>query len=170
MGFLTKIIKILHSDATPPQIAGGACFGMIIGLTPILNIHNLLVLFFVLIVRVNLGAAWLSILGFSILAFALDPISHVVGLKILKDASLFAFWTDVYNTPLMTWTHFNNSIVMGSLALSLAFFIPLFLFTYWFVKVYRVRFQPWFDKLRVVKLIKGSSAYQWYSRARDFTG
>ncbi len=167
--FLSKIIKILHSDASPAQIAGGVCFGMILGLTPLFNIHNVAVLFLILIVRVNPGSAWVSFIGFSILAFALDPVSHIVGLKVLKAEALFGFWTDVYNVPLMTWTRFNNSVVMGSLSLSLLFFTPLFVFSYWFVKNYRIRFQPWFDKLKVIQMIKGSSVYQWYMRIKGLT-
>jgi len=169
IGPISKIIKILHSDASPAQIAGGVCFGMIAGLTPLWNIHNLAVLFLVLIIRVNLGAAVLSFLLFSVIAFPLDPLFNAVGLKILKAEALYGFWTDLYNIPTFTFTNFNNSIVMGSLAVSLALFIPVWAATAWFVKGYRGRLREKIDGLRIVKVIKASSAYRLYARIRDWT-
>ena len=73
----SKFIKILHSDASPQQIAGGAAFGMVLGLTPLLNIHNLVILLLVLVIRVNLGMASISFIIFSMLAFVRFPIALV---------------------------------------------------------------------------------------------
>ena len=168
IGTLSKVVKILHSDASPTQVAGGACLGMVMGLTPLFSVHNLIVLFVVLIVRVNWGSVTLSWLLFSILGYLLDPISHMVGLKLLKLNALFDFWTYLYNVPLMTWTGFNNSITLGSLVISLAFFIPLFLFARWFVIGYRGNLKVKIEKLWLVKVVKGSTVYRLYARVRDF--
>lgn len=170
IGTLNRIVKILHSDASPAQVAGGACLGMVMGLTPLCSVHNLLVLFLVLIFRVNPGAVTVSWLVFSLLSFPLDPLSHIVGLKLLKAQALFDFWTQLYNVPLMTWTRFNNSVTLGSLTISLTVFIPLFLFFRWFVIAYRGSLKEKIERLKLVRLVKGSLIYRWYARVRDFTG
>ena len=169
IGTLNKVVKILHSDASPSQIAGGACFGMIMGLTPLYNVHNLLVLLLVLIIRVNPGSVVLSWGLFSLAAFVFDPLFHRAGMAILKHPALVPYWTELYNIPLMTWTNFNNSVVMGSLAVSLALFIPAFLSVALFVNAYRKGLKERMDKWKLVKVVKGSRLYQWYERVRDFT-
>ena len=170
IGTLNKVIKILHSDASPAQVAGGACLGMVLGITPLCSVHNLLVLFLVLIFRVNPGAVTVSWVVFSLLSFPLDPLSHIVGLKLLKAQTLFDFWTQLYNVPLMTWTRFNNSVTLGSLTISILFFVPLFIFARWFVAAYRGSLKEKIERLKLVRLIKGSLIYRWYARVRDFTG
>ena len=169
IGTLNKFVKILHSDASPAQIAGGVCLGMVMGITPLFSVHNLIVLFVVLIVRVNWGSVTISWLLFSILAYLLDPISHIVGLKLLKLNSLFDFWTYLYNLPLMTWTGFNNSITLGSLVISLFIFIPLFISIRWLVVGYRGNLKVKIEKFWLVKAVKGSNVYRLYARVRDFT-
>jgi len=170
IGPISSLVKILHSDASPAQIAGGVAFGMILGITPIMNIHNLLILFLVLIIRVNLGSVFLSFALFSVVAFMLDPLSNSVGLSALKSESLVPFWTDLYNIPTMTFTHFNNTIVMGSLILSLILFIPVWFGAFSFVKSYRGHLKEKIDNLKIVKMVTASKAYQWYVKVRDFTG
>ena len=170
IGPVSKLIKILHSDASPAQIAGGVALGLILGVTPLLSIHNIFILFMILLIRVNPGSAALSFLLFSILAYALDPLSHQLGLKILKAPGLQALWTDLYNTPGMRLTRFNNSIVMGSLALSFILIIPAWLGAFTFVRSYRGTLKTKIDNLKVVRLVKASSLYKWYERIRYWAG
>ena len=40
---IQSIIKTLHSDGTPGQVAVGIALGSVLGLTPLMNLHNLLV-------------------------------------------------------------------------------------------------------------------------------
>ncbi len=170
IGPVSNLIKILHSDASPAQIAGGVALGLIIGITPLLSIHNLFIVFIILLIRINLGSAILSFLLFSILAYPLDPLSHQLGMKILKFPELQSLWTDLYNTPGMRLTRFNNSIVMGSLALSLILLIPVWLSAFAFVRSYRGTFKEKVDNLRIVKIVKASSVYKLYERIRFWTG
>jgi uncharacterized protein (DUF2062 family) len=37
---LQSLVKTLHSDGTPTQIAAGVALGAALGLTPIANLHN----------------------------------------------------------------------------------------------------------------------------------
>jgi len=41
---IQSIFKTLHSEGTPRQVAAGIALGACIGLTPLLNLHNLLII------------------------------------------------------------------------------------------------------------------------------
>jgi len=58
---LAKLLRALNSETDPAQIALGACFGFVMGLTPLFSLHNLVVLFLALVLRANLMAFLLSL-------------------------------------------------------------------------------------------------------------
>ena len=62
---IAKLLKALNSESNPVQISLAFCFALIAGFTPLLSLHNLLVLFLVLILRVNLSAFILGLGVFS---------------------------------------------------------------------------------------------------------
>jgi len=168
---LFKLIKVIHSDLDPRQICLGFSLGMILGLTPLLSAHNLIVLLAILFFRVNIGAAILSWAVFSLIAFILDPLSHQIGLIILtKMEFLTGIWTVLYNAPFVPYTRFNNSVVMGSLIFSLIAFYPVYLGGLFMVVKYRDTFMDRFDQWKVVKVIKASSFYKLYARYSELRG
>lgn len=79
LGMLAKFLKILNSEAAPGQIALGFAMALFWGLTPFFSLHNLFVLLFVCIFRVNIAAFFLASAVFALLAFALDPVSISIG-------------------------------------------------------------------------------------------
>ena len=79
MVFIAKLLKALSSDASPWQLALGIMFGMLVGLTPLLRLHNLIVLFIVLFFRVNLSTFLIALSLFSGLAYLLDPAMITIG-------------------------------------------------------------------------------------------
>ena len=52
------------------------------------------------------------------LGFIFDPVFHAIGLQLLEAPSLRGLWTSMYNTPLVPYTNFNNTVVLqrGGLA------------------------------------------------------
>ena len=80
---IAKLFKILRSGGSPGQISGGFILGMILGLTPLWNLHNLIVFFLLVIINVNLGAAIFAFLIFSTIAYLLDPLFHSMGYYLL---------------------------------------------------------------------------------------
>ncbi|MBN2569968.1 MAG: TIGR03546 family protein [Deltaproteobacteria bacterium] len=166
-----KLIKIIHSDRDPRQICLGFSLGMIIGLTPLLSVHNLVVLLAILFFRVNISAAILSWAVFSLVAFILDPLFHQLGLIILtKTEFLTGIWMALYNAPLVPYTHFNNSVVMGSLAFSLVALYPVYLGGLFVVVSYRETFMERFERWKIVKVMKASSLYKLYARYNELMG
>lgn len=165
------LIRIIHSETDPRQISLGFALGMIPGLTPLTSLHNLLVLLAILFFRVNIGAAMLSWGVFKILAYALDPLFHQIGLFLLTGVtSLQGLWTTLYNAPLVPYTRFNNSIVMGSLVFSLLAFYPVYWGGRFMVVKYRETWMERFNRLRIVQVFRASDLYKWYSRYSKLKG
>jgi uncharacterized protein (TIGR03546 family) len=165
---LAKILKTLNSETEPIQISLALGFAMIAGLTPLWSLHNLLVLLLVLILRVNLTTFVLGWLGFSGIAYLLDPLSHVFGLLILTNDTLHGFWTALYNSTLGRLSNFNNSILMGSLIISLVTFIPLILLSNFIIINYREHILTWVMKSRIAHALKASKFYSIYQSISDW--
>ncbi|MBN2407760.1 MAG: TIGR03546 family protein [Elusimicrobia bacterium] len=164
---IKKLFKALNADASPAEIAAGVILGSVIGLTPAFALHNLLVVALIIVLRVNVSAAVFSSLLFSAVGAGIDPVSHIVGKKLLLAPGLNGFWTSLYNVPVAPLLAFNNTVVLGSLVLSLVLMIPLFLFTKRFVIVYRERLQEKVQKFKLVKLLKASRLYKLYERFKS---
>lgn len=163
-----KLLKVLNSETDPSQISLGFAFAMVAGLTPLWSLHNLLVLFLILILRVNLSAFLLGLAFFSGLAYLLDPLFHRIGLALLTAQALDGGWTFLYNTPLGRIERFNNTIVMGSLAFSLALFIPGLLLFNVLIRRYRLHVLAWVQKTRVMQALKATKFYQLYRAVSEF--
>lgn len=165
------LIRIIHSETDPRQISLGFALGMIPGLTPLTSLHNLLVLVAILFFRVNIGAAMLSWGVFKILTYALDPLFHQIGLFLLtRVAFLQGLWTALYNAPLVPYTRFNNTVLMGSLIFSLLAFYPVYWGGKFMIVKYRETLMERFNRLRIVQVFRASDLYKWYSRYSKLKG
>ncbi len=159
---IAKLLKVLNSETDPGQISLAFSFAMIVGLTPLYSIHNLLVLLAVLLFRVNLSTFILGWLFFSGIAYLLDPLFHSFGLIVLTAGPLKGLWTALYNVTIFRLENFNNSIVMGSLLLSLIFFIPLYLISNLAIRRYRDHVLAWLQRTRIMQALKASKLYSAY--------
>lgn len=158
IGSIIKLLKVLNSETGPWQLAFGVSLGMILGLTPMLSMHNVIVLLLVLWCRVNLSLFLLSFGVFSGIAYILDPVFHQTGFSVLNALSMIPLWTEWYNEALMRWTRFNNTVVMGSLVVSLLLFMPMTLLARLGVKYYR---QRWQKRLENSPLMKWLNTTRW---------
>lgn len=124
--YVAKLLKALSSEASPNQLAGGFILGMIIGLTPVLSVHNLIILILIIILKVNIGMAILAFLIFSGIAYLADPLFHSFGIWILENDGLQDTWTSMYNNELWAITKFYNTVVIGSFISALVLCVPMF--------------------------------------------
>ena len=170
MRALAKLLIILNSETNPSQISLGFCFAMVVGFTPLWTPHNIVVVFLLLVLRANLSAFILGWALFSSLAFALDPLFHRMGLAILTASALEPLWTTLYNSTLWRIENFNDSIVAGSLFVSLVGFVPLLLGTNALVRRYREHVLEWFMRTRLMALVKASRFYGVYQRVAEASG
>ena len=159
---IQSIIKTLHSEGTPGQVAAGMALGAALGLTPLLNVHNLVVFSLIVMLNVSFGGGMLGWALFVPLGFILDPVFHAIGLGLLQATSLRGLWTSMYNTPLVPYTNFNNTIVLGSVVGWLALAVPIFFASRWAVARYRATIGARVQQSKFYKAIMASKAYNIY--------
>lgn len=141
--------RALVDQDTPRQLALGFALGMLAGLVPKGNLIAVGLMLIICGSKVNLGTAALGTFLFSWVGLLTDPMSHEIGIWLLTHESLQAFWTSLYNLPIVPWTRFNNTIVLGSLVIGLLMLYPVY-------RLAKSRFavwQPkWAEKIRKFKL------------------
>ncbi len=159
---LAKLFKALNSESSSRQIALAIALGMIIGLTPTLSLHNVLILLIAFIARINLSAFFVAIGGFSLLALGLAPVFASVGESLLTNAELNGLWQGLYQSNLMKLAYFHNTLTLGSLVCSLILFIPMIFISKQLVDRYRHHLKTFIEKFKVVQWLKGSKFYNAY--------
>ena len=167
---IARLLRVLNSETHPSQISLGFCFAVVAGFTPLVSLHNFVVLLLVLILRVNLSAFLLGLAVFSGLGYLLDPLFNWNGLQILTASSLEGLWTSIYNSTLGRMTRFNNTLVIGSLAFSLLLFVPLYFLSNIMILRYREHVLAWVEKTRLMQFFKASKVYQVYQSLPQFGG
>ena len=174
MTLLTKqliaLIQLLHSDTGQNQIASGLAFGVFLGFAPFLSLQTLLVLFIVFIFRVQLGAAFLSAFFFKFIAYLLDPVADQIGRFLLEHVSLRPIWTTLYNVPILPMTRFNNSIILGSFAISIVLCPPLFFIFKKLILQYQNHVVQKLESSKIWKAFKATKFYLWYSKYNELYG
>jgi uncharacterized protein (TIGR03546 family) len=164
LSLLAKFFKVLNSDASPGQLSLGFAFALFIGLTPFFSLHNLIILFLVCVIRVNLSAFFLGSAVLTLVAFALDPLSVMVGESLLSNPHLLQTWTDLYQSDVWRAFKFNHTLLLGSVVIATVLFIPMLIVSRLMISVYRDRLMKWFDKLKISKLVKASKFYKVYEK------
>jgi len=153
-----SLVKALHSEGTPGQLAAGIALGAILGLTPLVSLHNAVVFALIVLLNVSFPGAMLGWAVFIPVGFLLDPAFDWIGHTLLFTPALTPLWTSLYNMPVVPLTDFNNTVTLGSLVFSLLFFVPLYLAAHWGVTRYRatigerVRQSTWYRTLTASKL------------------
>lgn len=160
---LQSLFRTLHSDGTPGQVAAGIMLGAGIGLSPLLSAHNLLLFAAIVLLNVSFGGGMLGIALFTPLGFLLDPLFDRLGRTLLEAPALAGVWTAWYNTPLVPWTSFNNSVTLGSVVAWLVLAVPIYVGARAGVGHYRVRYGERVLQSRFMKGLKASKLYNVYS-------
>jgi uncharacterized protein (TIGR03546 family) len=96
------------------------------------------------------------------LGFLFDPLFHAIGLSLLRSQSLRPLWTDVFNTPLVPYTNFNNTVVLGSVVGWLVLAVPIFFAARYGVARYRATIGERVRQSKFYKAITASQVYNWY--------
>jgi len=124
--FLKQISKSFFYYNSGSQISVGIVAGLLIGLLPKLTLPVLLLVFAVLLLRINAVSAFATAFFISLLNPLFDKITDPVGTAVLTASFLKPFFVFCYNVPLLPWTFFNNSSVMGGFLLWAALAVPLY--------------------------------------------
>jgi len=159
---IQSLIKTLHSEGTPGQVAAGIA----LGLTPLLNLHNLIVVALIVLLNVSFGGGMLGWALFVPVGFLLDPLFDRIGVSLLQAPSLRALWTSWYNIALVPYTNFNNTVVLGSVVGWLALAVPIFFAARYGVARYRATIGARVQQSKFYRAITASQVYNWYKLFR----
>lgn len=160
---LQSLIKTLHSEGTPGQVAAGIMLGSALGLTPLVNVHNLVILALLVLLNVSFGGGLLGWALCTPLGFLLDPLFDRVGrLLLLETPALQPLWTAWYNTPGLPYTNFNNTVVLGSVVVWLVLALPIFFLARAGVTRYRATWGARVQQSRFYRAVTASRAYNVY--------
>lgn len=164
--FLQSLLKTLHSEGTPNQIAGGIALGAALGLTPLMSLHNAVVVVLLCIINVSFGAGLLAMAIFAPIGFMLDPIFDRIGHWLLTDVgALRPFFTWIDNSPVLAYTNLTNTVVLGSVVGWLLLFGPIFAAAHYGVIHYRKSLGDWFMKTRIYHALGATrilDVYSWF--------
>jgi uncharacterized protein (TIGR03546 family) len=94
-------------------------------------------------------------LVFQVIGSCCGPLFHKLGAVLLTEPRLVGMWARLAEMPLVPWTRFNHTAVMGAMVLSLALFWPAFLLS---LPLFS-RFAPGLHAALV-----GSAPYRWLMR------
>jgi len=163
---IQSLFGALHSEGTEGQLAAGIVLGSVLGLTPLVNLHNAVIFAALVLLNVSFAGGMLGWALFVPIGFVLDPLFDWIGHELLLAESLRSLWTSFYNTPIVPLTNFNNTVVLGSFVFALLFAVPLFLLTRWAVVRYRVTLGERVKRSKFYRALTASKAYNVYKMFR----
>jgi uncharacterized protein (TIGR03546 family) len=162
MGMLAKLLKALNSDSSPWQLAFGFTLGMLMGITPLLGLHSLILLFVVLFFRVNISSFMVAWALFALIAVPLAVPMANLGESLLSQDNLQGVWRGLYSSAIGQLSQFYHTLTLGSLIVGLVFSPILLFLSKYLVLQYREKVMSWVNKLKLVQFLKGSRFYRLY--------
>ncbi len=162
LALIRQFIKGLTAQTTPGQIGAGIAIGFLIGLMPKATLTAQLLIVVMMASKVNIPMAVLTVLGVSLLNPLLDKVSDPIGYALLTAEALKPLWTKLYNTPVVPWTGFNNTVVPGGLVLGGLLLAPVYMAGKKFGVYYNEKFRDRVMNSKLVKGLKASFLFDWY--------
>ena len=163
---IQSLLGALHSERTPGQLAAGIALGSILGLTPLVNLHNAVVFAALVLLNVSFAGGMLGWAVFVPIGFLLDPLFDWIGHTLLFTPAFTPFFTSLYNMPIVPLTNFNNTVVLGSLVFAVLFAIPLFFAARYGVVRYRATIAERVAQSRWYRAVTASKFYNVYRMFR----
>jgi uncharacterized protein (TIGR03546 family) len=161
--FIQSLAKALNSEGTPAQVAAGIAFGSCLGLTPLISLHNLLIVGVILFFRVSVPGATLGWLIFTPVGFMLDPLFDSIGTALIVGTpALESLWITLYNTPVIALGNPTNTIVVGSFTGWVVGVVPIYVVARVGVGWYRRTIYERYKDAKVFKALRASKLYSVY--------
>lgn len=151
--FIIKLFKSLNNNSHPGEIAHGVSCALLLGFLPKDNLLWYIVFIFCAFLRINKSAYGLMIIVFSFIAPFFDNFFDFIGYSVLTFSPFDSFFSFLIDIPFVSYTNFNNTIVMGALICGLVLYFPMYFISRLFVKIWRHTLAPKFKKLKIYKAI-----------------
>ncbi len=166
--FIAKIIQVLRAGPSPSQIAGGFVLGMFLGMMPLANLFSLVIVLLIFVLNVNISAAILGWMAFTLFSYFLDPVFHNLGYALLANNELLKnLFTWFYNRPVIPLSKFNNTVVFGSFIFSIILASPVYFSFKKAVVLYRSTIDKRIRNLKIVHAVQSNRAYLYYRKIRN---
>lgn len=149
--WIINLVKILNSNQAPGQVAGGIAFAFMLALIPANNLLWIVLFIFTFFLKIHNGIESLFLILFKLIAFLFDPLLDTIGYSVLTIPSFYNFFTTLANVPLMPFSRFNNTIVMGGLVLGIMLWIPIYVLSLGLIKLYRNKLKTAIENSKIVK-------------------
>jgi uncharacterized protein (TIGR03546 family) len=164
LSLFVKLFRALNSESSTRQISLAIALGFIVGLSPLLTLHNVAFLFIVLFLRVNIGGFILAWGFFKGLSYLLSSLIVTVGESLLTAESLQSMFDTLYQFSLFKLAHLHHTYTLGALVIGCLFAIPIYFISNFLIEKYRLHIKAFFEKFRIVKALKASKFYRLYNQ------
>ena len=151
---IAKLLGAISSNTRPGAIAHAVSCGVLLGFMPKDNLLWYILFIFILFMNIQRGAYALSILLGAAFTVFLDPLFDSVGYSILTVESMKPYYASLLDIPLVAFTKFNNTVVMGSFVCGVAAYIPLYVLARLFVWAWRKYLAEKVRKLKIAAVLK----------------
>jgi len=154
-----EFLQFLGKDKTDFQIALGISTGMMLGLVPVSTLHWFLFLILVFALRMNILATIGSALCFSLLSvFISSPLESLGFWMLTSHKILIPFYARAYHAPIIPFTTFHHTDVMGGTLFGTLLFFPVLLISRKLTQIYRAPLHTYWLSTRLQR------AYVHYRR------
>lgn len=140
---IIKWIKRIYSivsnyNVSPGQIGAGVAMGIVLGITPFNWLVTGVLLGLVMIININPASAFLVMGVIKPISALIDPLAEWIGWQLLVNTSVLKpLFTILYNMPIVPFTRFNNTIMLGSFVIGIVVFLPVKIAIQSLVRFYR---------------------------------
>lgn len=162
---LLGIFGVLRSNDNPWQLALGFALGTMLGLIPAKSILGLVILILLYLLNVNMGFALMTAALYKVFGAFASPIFHDIGRYLLvSKIDLASLWTSLFNMPIIPWTHFNNTVVLGSVVVSVCLVVPHYFFMFSLIRRYQLQWRGHLEerlqRYKVIKILQGANWFK----------
>jgi uncharacterized protein (TIGR03546 family) len=159
---LAKLFHALNSDSSPRQIALAIVLGFIVGLSPLLTLHNIVILFIVLFLRVHIGSFILSWGVFSAISYVFSFLIVDVGEYLLTNEVFNSLFSMLYQYSVFQLAHLHHTYTLGAIITGLILAIPVYFLAILLIVKYRFHVKAFIDRFKIIKALKTSNFYRVY--------
>ncbi len=145
------MFKALNANRAPGELAHAFALGMLLAFVPKGNLLWIFLFIVTFFLRINRGTLFLSIILGSIFCPLLDGCFDTTGYAILTHPALIHTFANLLEIPFVAFTKFNNTIVMGALAWGIILYIPFYILSRLFIRLWRNTLYKLFIRSRVYK-------------------
>lgn len=133
-----RFFDLAWEEATPLQISLGIMMGLLLAFSPLVSLQGLFFIATVALIKINLIATLAGYLLFTPCYFVLENKFHALGDRVLTCyPSLHGLLAWMYHAPVVPFTWFNSTVVLGAAIFASVASPVLFAITYFLVIRFR---------------------------------